>query len=252
MALHVEAVQLEYAAPRPVLGQEYRSLFRQHLVLAILSGLCVGVCFLSLQAEPIFLPLHLAIFVATIVLAVKTGRSLQVLSGSAAITFNVRFLMDVGALLGLAIIAVAPLGLLVDAEGALKSTGVSCIGLAYGLLAAGSVRHIILYRTLAGIARETSHFRMAKWLKALGYVKTVYEGIWLGCCATTLFLIAFNDSVSLKISDDVLVGFALASLFGAMGFTAIWIWMVVAHALLLRLARTSPLIEPSMLTRPSA
>jgi hypothetical protein len=244
MALQVEAVPLEYASALQPLGREHRRAFGLMLWLAVLSGPCVGTCLLVLSNPLIFATLHVLVFAVTIFSAVRAQTALQavILPHDAARFMRAR-LLDFAVLLSLAIIGLAavPLALVPDARSNSPRTGaaICIVALAYAVLSIGSVRHIRVYRTLANLCRVAGRRGSAAHLIALGYVKAIFECLWLACCALTLCGIAASRIPSATIPPFTLFA-AYGALLGLLGFTGVWIWMVVAHALLFRLANRQP------------
>ena len=236
-------VQLEYAASQSFATRNARRAFKYLLILAILSGLCVGASFLALTENILAGILHAIVFTITIVVAVYGGVALMSFQGASTRGgYGARFVLDLLALAGLAIIGVAPLvyPLVRTGSGNVKTMALLALGSAYVLLAGTTVRHLMLYRVLAGACREIGRAGMARQLVALGWCKVIYEGLWLGCCAAALVLVGVNVLTANSGSlDDVVIYFAVASAYGAMGFGAIWVWMIVAHAQLFVLARKS-------------
>lgn len=232
-----QVVTLNYAVADRLLGEESRPAFRWMLWLAILSGLCVGAAFFTLSGEIFAAGLHIVVFAVTIAIAVTAGVSLDRNAGdSASGQPALRRTLDLLALCGLVIVALAPVGyhLLINHESETLGQGAAVVlGLAYALMAGTTYRHLLLYRQLANMCLQISRFSMARGLVALGWVKMIYEALWLGCCAVALLLIGSNLH---NQADDLAIFIAFAALFGSMGFGAVWIWMIVTHALLLRLA----------------
>jgi hypothetical protein len=209
------------------------------LVLSVLSGLCVASCFLTFTETLIAAIVHLAVFTATIVWALMAGTSLfQLIPPNDDPGRTRRVVMDFAALAGIGIIGIAPL--FVFSKGASATTNLvatSSLAAAYFLMTITTVRHVMLYRLLAGVCRTINRYRMARALLVLGWVKAIYEFLWLGSCAGALMLIAGKELDMPSSATEMAVGFALAALFGVAGFALVWIWMIVTHALLLRVAR---------------
>ena len=229
---------LQYAMPETLGSVDARAAFRMQLIVAILSGLCVGSCFLSLSENVAAFGLQIILFAVTIVLAIRGGILLTKLAPIAGDTGSmIRVLLDLLATAGLAIVGVAPMVYGID-KAFSERIGAGALGLAAILLAGTTSRHVMLYRLLANICRQINRTGMARQLIVLGWFKAIYEFIWLGCCAVALMFIAAKDTLAGSDAEGVAFFCAFAALFGAMGFGAIWIWMMVAHALLLRLAKT--------------
>lgn len=239
MSAHVQP--LEYATTYPILDGQARRVFGQLLALSILSGLCVGVCFLAIMWGIVGSILHVGVFAVTIGLAISTGMGVNGLSSIGEQGRPARMMLDLLAGIGLAGIGVAPVVYYaMEGTGAIQGVetlGAGALGIAYGLLAATTWRHRMLYRHLAELCRNSGHPSMATRLSRLGWGKTVYEGLWLGCCSMTLLLVGAHGVTRSSGFQDVALFFAFASLFGVMGFGGIWIWMIVVHAVLYRLAR---------------
>jgi hypothetical protein len=235
---------LSYATAQTLKSAQVYSTFRLLLILAILSGLCVGVCFITLWGDmeaPVVIP-HLAVFGATLFIAMRGGlRLAQSRDLPDDPSRVVRTVLDCLAGAGLVMIGVAPsVYMLAQNYGIqLDETASAGLGVAYLLLGATTARHVMLYRFLARVCRQVNRHGMAKSLVTLGWVKAIYEGLWLICCAAALLLIAAEDSAANLSIDagDYAIFFAVAGLFGAMGFAGVWIWMVISHALLMRLAK---------------
>lgn len=233
---------LEYATAQAVMDPAARRAFGEMLLLSILSGLCVGVCFLSLTANMFAAALHVAVFIATITLAIRSGRSLGQLTAASNIDHRPRMVLDLLAGMGLVIIGLAPIFYvaLENSSGRwIETFGAIIMGIAYSLLAGTTIRHRMLYKFLADVCRQSNHPFMARRLIALGWGKTVYEGLWLALCAAALLLIGTgNVRGGGPIYENIALWCAFGALFGAMGFGAIWIWMIIIHAVLFRLTRT--------------
>lgn len=235
---------LEYATAHPILDGHARRAFGELLLLSILSGLCVGVCFLAMLWGMFGAILQLGVFAVTIVLAVRNGMSLSRLPSVEDAGHGIRRILDSVAGVGLVGIGLAGLvyyllegSSMQGVESFVESFGAGLLGIAYGLLAVTTWRHVILYRFLADLCRASNHPSMATRLSRLGWGKMIYEGLWLACCSITLLLLAAHSVTHASGFQDVALFFAFASLFGAMGFGGIWIWMIVVHAVLFRLAR---------------
>lgn len=232
---------LEYATTYPILDGQARRVFGQLLALSILSGLCVGVCFLAMMWGWFGTILHLGVFAGTIGLAITTGMNVNRLSAIEEPARQTRLIFDLLAGLGLVGIGISPVIYYLFETTApaswFETAGAGSLGIAYGLLAATTWRHRMFYGYLAEICRSAEHPTIATRLSRLGWGKTVYEGIWLGCCSMTLLLVGAYGVTGSSGFQDVALFFAFASLFGTMGFAGIWIWMIVVHAVLYHLAR---------------
>ena len=209
------------------------------LLVAILSGLCVGSCFLTMTNDPIWIVLHMLIYAATLGLAVLAG----VRMAKSGIAGGRRAAMDTIAGVSLIVVALAPAGDRWGRELGLNDTfGGIVLGTAFLLMSLTSYRHLLLYRLLAGPCRDAGYPRTAKWMTFLGWTKVLYETIWLLCCAVPLLLIGNplgNNSHGL---DDSAFYLLLAAFFGCFGYAAIWMLMIILHAraLLLSSRRAPP------------
>jgi len=228
---------LEYARPMTLNSIEGYIAFRRMLFLSILSGACVGSCFLTFSGGYIGAGIQLVIFGLTLFAAVGAGKALMLAVPDDSSRFR-RMMLDVTALLALLIIGTAPMVLQVALHHDFSTNEPAApgvIGIAFLLLAISTPRHAMLYRILASLCRSVNRYAMAKALTTLGWFKTFYEMLWLGSCATTLFLIAGKDVLPNEITNATIF-FAVVSLAGVLGFGILWICMIVAHTQLLRIA----------------
>src|SRR3954452_1343328 len=100
---------LDYAHPQSLGNIDGQIALRRLLILTILSGLCVGSCFLTFTESPIALVIHGVIFTATIVMALRAGLKLtQVMPAADDPSRTRRMVLDVIALAGIAVTGVAP------------------------------------------------------------------------------------------------------------------------------------------------
>lgn len=232
---------LEYASSPQLIDPNARRVFREMLFLSILSGLCVGVCFLTFTGGLVGALLHLVIFGMTIALAVRAGMDLTALSLAGSGSQRVRVVLDGLAGLGLVGVGLAPLVYYVGESQNLmviETYGVAALGVCYGLLAATTARHVMLYRLLADVCLRADHPHISTRLIRLGWFKAIYEGLWLTCCAIALLCLgAANALQGPSGFQDMAMWCAFAALFGAMGFGAVWVWMIIVHALLLATTR---------------
>lgn len=227
---------LDYAHPTSLGSLQGRIAFRRMFVLSILSGLCVGSCFLTFTETLIAIVIHVAIFTLTIVWAVRAGIGLmQMMSAAEDPSRRRRTVLDMLALVGVAIIGAAPVVYHVGQITNFSQDGPFCagLGIAYSLLALTTARHVMLYRLLAGLCRTINRQAMARSLITLGWFKAIYEFLWLGSCAATLLMVAAKD---IGLDQDAAIFFAIPALFGIAGFAFIWIWMMVCHGRLITLA----------------
>jgi len=237
-------ISLDYAIAQSLGGAEARRAFRLLLIVAILSGLCVGVCFLSLAAGVVGAVIHVAVFTATIIVAIKGGRAMMaVVTEDNRKIDSAQLVLDLLAAVGLVIIGIAPVVYHLCETWNVRledSFAAGSIALAYGLLAGTTYRHLLFHRSIAEYCRQNSHYPMAKAVSILGWVKMIYEGIWLSLCAIGLLSFALrelNNSGGLYLGENVAVLCAYGAFLGAMGFAVIWIWMIIVHANLMRLTR---------------
>ena len=201
-----------------------QSAARLMFVVSILSGLCVGVCFLAFSEVLAAQLFHAAVFTATIVFAMRSGIALSTVASIP--NQRARVVLDSLAGCGLVIIGIAPL---LYRAGYRSGAAPLILAIAYFLLAGTTARHIMLYRLLAQMCRQVNREKMAKSLITLGWFKTIYEGIWLGCCAGALFLADGRG--------DFAMYFAVAALVGCLGFACIWILMMVLHGKFISVAK---------------
>jgi hypothetical protein len=226
---------IEYATSQEM-DPATRSAARQMVWLAILSGLCVGVCFLAMMS-PWGGVLHTVLFAATITLAVRCGGA----SRGVVPPDRNRTALDALALVGLAII-----GLLPAAQFALQGMtlnrgeyrdveklGFAVVSLAFLLLAATTFRHWMLYHAIAAFCRSAGLRRLGGSMLALGVVKAIYEGVWLGCCFAAPLLLSVSKG-GVNDLEGYAIWLAFGALFGCMGFGAVWVWMIVNHAVFAR------------------
>lgn len=229
-------VALEYAVPRTL--DHSRQSFRLMLIVSIMCGPTVGICIPTLVAPQIWFLPHVGVFAATIFLAIRTG---IVMARSGIVTNHPwQMPLDLLSLVGLAFIGLAPIGYLaMEATGIpVEKTGALLLSIGYAMMAVTTMRHVMLYRRLADVCREINRYGLAKGLYAMGWVKTVYEAIWLGMCALALFLVAMRGITNSSSFEEPAIFFGFGALITTIGFTGIWIWMIVMHALLFRLTRS--------------
>jgi hypothetical protein len=234
------ALTLEYAQPQTLDNAEAKAAFRQLLLVSILSGLCVASCFVTFTATIIAAVIHVLIFTATILLAIRGGKSIfRMMSSDDDPSRTWRTIFDILALVGVAMIGAAPVVYHVGMAYQVKNgeAFAAALGVAYLLMAATTARHVMLYRLLATMCRGTNRRGFAGGLVALGWIKAVYEFLWLGSCGTALLLAAGRDMGLPREMGDSAVFFGFVGLVGVAGYAILWIWMMVVHAHLARLAR---------------
>src|SRR5438874_1516114 len=178
MTAPAPVLTLDYAHPQSLGSIQGQIAFRRMFVLSILSGLCVGSCFLTFTETLIAIVIHVAIFTLTIVWAVRAGGGLmQMMSSADDPSRRRRTILDMLALIGVALIGVAPVVYHVGQMTSLNNEGAFTLGLgiAYSLLALTTARHVMLYRMLAGLCRTINRDAMARSLITLGWFKAIYE-----------------------------------------------------------------------------
>jgi hypothetical protein len=239
MTAPMPVMALEYAHPQMLDGAAARKALGWMLMLAILSGLCVAVCFLSFTETFVAWVIHTLIFGVTIAVGFKSGKALmQMIPSVDDPTRTARTALDATALLGIAGIGVSPWVYFLTQSTSLNDAKFGALlGVAYLLLAVTSCRHVMLYRLLAGMCRQINRYKLAQSLTVLGWFKAIYESAWLGCCALGLLVMVGSKLGVGPSGDDVTIFFAMSALAGILGFAFIWIWMIVAHAQLYRLAK---------------
>jgi len=232
---------LQYAMPATLGGAEARSAFRWMFFLTLSSGACVASCFLIFAENFVATTIQMLVFAATIFLAIGSGKALMRMLPAHDDPGRVRrTLLDCVALVGLVMIGLVPFIFQLTRSASVRdfdSPLTGALGIAYALLMLTTARHVMLYQLLAGLCRQINRTAMARGLMILGWTKAVYEFLWLGACAAALLLAAGRDmGLSHEIGDSAIF-FAFAALVGLAGFAIIWIWMMVAHAQLLRIAK---------------
>lgn len=225
---------LDYAS-RSTIGMDavtlahFRRYARWSLGTAILSGLCVGVCFLTLSAPRIEIYLlHLLVFAATLACAAIAGRALvfALNSHGSGASYRLGLVLDLVATLGLIVLGTGPI-LFGPTQGSNWPENMSAIlALAYACLAVSVPRHVIHYRRVAMLLAMHGSV-WVRGMRVLGYFKAVYEGLWLSCCAVVLL------AATLKAHDDTLIWLAVGAFGGCIGFIGIWAWMIIRHSLLI-------------------
>ena len=239
MTAPIPVMTLEYSHPQTLGSPAARAAFGWMVVLSILSGLCVAVCFLSFTETVVAWVIHTLVFAATIAVAIKSGASfMQLIPASDDPGRALRLSLDVVALAGVAAIGVSPwVYSFLHANSLNDSSFAGLLGVAYLLLTVTTWRHVMFYRLLAGVCRGISRDRVARGLVALGWFKAIYEFLWLGSCAMTMLVTVGKSSPMFEGAGEFVIYFAVGALFGILGYGVIWMWMIVAHAQLYRLGR---------------
>lgn len=216
---------MEYATQGgETLDPRAKAVARPMMVAAVGSGLCVAVCFLGFaeDARLAWVVLHPAIFLTTLGAGVLAGMRLR--DGVGA-----RMICDLVAGVEVLGLALVPVGFfLISGDLFDDDTSAWLLGACYLLMAATTLRHLLLYRQLAAWARQGHWFGLARSLVALGWTKMIFEGLWLGCCSATLMLASVDPSGPV---EEIIIFLALSSFFGCFVYAAIWIWMMIAHAM---------------------
>src|SRR4051812_12952160 len=181
MTAPTPVLTLDYGRPQMLISSEARRAFRLLLLLSILSGLCVASCFLTFTETMVATIIHVLVFTTTIALAVRFGQSMmRVMSWADDPSRGRRLVLDLIALLGVAMIGAAPVAYQFrdTVSDPAKSLAVALLGVAYGLMALTTARHVMLYRLLAGLCRGIQRPGMARSLVVLGWFKAIYEFLW--------------------------------------------------------------------------
>src|SRR5256885_14815568 len=137
MTAPAPVLTLDYAHPQSLGSIQGQIAFRRMFVLSILSGLCVGSCFLTFTEKLIAVVIPVAFFTLTIVFAVRAGIGLmQMMSSAEDPSRRRRTVLDMLALVGVAIIGAAPVVYHIGEVTNFTHDGPFCAGLAigYGLL----------------------------------------------------------------------------------------------------------------------
>src|SRR4051812_12571520 len=109
MTAPMPVLTLDYAHPQSMGSIQGQIAFRRMFVLSILSGLCVGSCFLTFTETWIAVAIHVAIFGLTIAWALRAGKALmEMMSSADDPRRRGRIVLDLIALVGIAIIGAAP------------------------------------------------------------------------------------------------------------------------------------------------
>lgn len=231
-------VTLEYATATASDDPQLALYARQSTFLAVMSGLCIAVCFLPMMRFPGGRVIHPVIFAGTIFVAVRCGATMTLAADRwPALRSSVRTIFDILALAGLVVIAVAPIFVTFNDDPA--AWQIAAAGAAYLMMALTAYRHVLLYRGLSRICAELNWRGLARSFVSLGYFKFVYETLWLLCCG--LPLLAWGISESKLLGEihipDAMVFLAFGAFFGCIGYAGIWIWMIIAHARMISLTR---------------
>lgn len=223
-----EPLAIEYASTVESNLTLLLAVAQRLMVLSILSGLCVAVCFAPAIAGPLLGgAAHFFIFALTIALAIWTGRGLQRLTGESL--YSRRTIADGVALLGLTLFSIVPLLVYGDYNERLLGSYATVV---FGCLASTAWRHVLLYRLLAQHSLAHGLRGSAKSLRALGGFKTVYESLWLGCCFFGAFMISgFGEQFVSSSMKDAAILPLFGAMFGCVGFGGVWLWMMLAHGL---------------------
>lgn len=214
---------LEYASARTVGSVDPAMLpvSRYTFGTAVLSGPAVGSCFLLFMEEAWTILPHLGVYILLLYFCVRAGMALRALAAPAW-----WMICDGAAAAGLVGIGVSPLVYYGAGENPSKWMITALAG-CYLLLAVSAWRAAPFYRRLAAWTRPYAR-RLAAVQVALGWLKALYETVWLGCCATLLFGVAIEHRLP---DSDLLTGVAFTALFGTLGFGAVWLAMMVIHFL---------------------
>ena len=231
-ALAVEAaepLEMEYFGPRTSADPLRREVASAFVPLSVLSGLCVGVAWLALLTENALGLLCVVVFGITIWQGIAVGVRLR----RAKVWLGRVAFLDLIALIGLAVVALAPIGYSLYESSVdwkrLGEAGLASLGLAYLAMGLTSVRHIWMYAELSQWAEDLFHRRLARSLQMLGYIKAIYETLWLGLCCAVPLLAAATD-----LAGGGVIYLAIGAAVGCIGYGLIWIWMMIVH---IRLAR---------------
>ena len=210
---------LEYALPGAGVDPRCVRAARWMVGLAVLSGLCVAVCFAAINWGPFGAVLHLLVFGTTIGVAVRAGAWMA----AAGQVGRPQLVMDGLAGLGLVGVGIAPV--LYHFHIWRYDGFPALLGVSFLLMALTTYRHRLMYRTLAAWSEASNARRLARTLRWLGTAKVGYEAVWLTCCWVPLLLEPLIPG-----GGDAAVAVAVAALFGCLGYGVLWIWMIVSHA----------------------
>ncbi len=208
--------------------------------LAVFSGFCVflSLAYLGGPDRSGFIAarvLHFLVFAVTLFIGVRSGILLQAAAMAVGDpSRRPRMILDAVAGVGLILLAAAPFGLL-QRDNALP--GVALAGIGFLAMATVTIRHLMLYRLLSDLALAVTAPRLKRSLLAMGWMKTIYEGLWLMCCGLPLMAVALDKShfkIAGNFAGEWIIFILIAAFFGCFGYAAIWVWMIVNHSLLLR------------------
>ncbi len=231
---------LEYSRERasgldPVALAHFRRYARASLVSTIFSGLCVGVACLWLTERNLAVSLlHLVIFSTTLVFAAIAGRALVLSAVSARVrACYVRGIwLDWLAAAGLIPLAVMPIlaQSLPPDWSDLSSLAWWPAG-AYFLLTVSVGRHVLHYRQVTILLRALGNTYIGE-LRFIGWIKMIFEGVWLGACTFVLASFATGFFGPFFGPNNFSFFAAFVALLGCYGYGALWVWLIVRHALL--------------------
>ncbi len=206
---------------------------------AILSGLCVASCFVTFTQHPVATMLHVIIYVAILAAGGLAGSRFRPAGVGA------RTMLDLVASIGLVGIMLAPVFAPLFMTGHLGAKGgLIMLGICFLLMAATTARHVMLYRAVSQMLLRVGRRGLSRSFLVMGWVKTIYEGIWLMCCALPLMMIDRN--LPGRGTEEFAIFLALGALFGCGGFGLIWIWMIISHSMLLAAVKKQTLVDAAV------
>ncbi|HEX8322474.1 MAG TPA: hypothetical protein VF595_01055 [Tepidisphaeraceae bacterium] len=228
-------IELDYSAADGRMAREVVVLFRQLLVVAVLSGFCVASCFLVFSSQLFGVTLHALVYVAILTTAVLAGRRMALAAGLfPAVRSRARICLDLLATVGLVIIGFGPLLHWVLVRGGYLSfdeNGIAAVlAVAFGLLAATGYRHVLQYRAVANMVGAVGANRGG--LVGLGWVKCVIETIWLTTCFVGLAAAALENvmrNAGVQSGEGLAFVCAFAALFGIPVYGVLWLVMIGFH-----------------------
>lgn len=225
---------------------ELRKMGSSLLVSSIFAGLCPGACLLAVQAENLAGPIAMSIAfsICAVFAGVGETRRRRGLGATPAIASRSSPLVADGvAAAGLVLINLAAYAYAIENAARGYSSGSAfilvlvCLG--FFLLCVTAWRALPTWRAHADLAYLLNGIRLSKFLRFLAWTKATYETIWLFCCWSPFAFVAMGRPM-----EDLAVGLAFAALFGLFGFAAIWVLMIIAHAILLAQVRKAT--EPTL------